>query len=86
MRTHRYTCTRCHGMMIETYSDLLSPDERGEAIFVWRCVNCGEYVDPLVLQNRWAEHGTPPPLLKPARRPVAYHRSRSMTVRQRQAA
>lgn len=42
---------RCGGMMIETYSDLLSPSEKGEDEFVWRCVNCGDYVDRQVLAN-----------------------------------
>lgn len=45
-------CRRCGGMMIETYSDLLSPSEKGEDEFVWRCVNCGDYVDRQVLANR----------------------------------
>ena len=45
-------CRRCGGMMIETYSDLLSPGEKGEDEFGWRCVNCGDYIDRQVLANR----------------------------------
>lgn len=45
-------CHRCGGMMIETYSDLLSPSEKGEDEIVWRCVNCGDYVVRQVLANR----------------------------------
>jgi|GEM_PF-5550630 len=43
------TCCRCDGMMIETYSDLLSPSEKGEDEFGWRCANCGDYIDRQVL-------------------------------------
>ena len=45
MRTQKYDCPRCRGMMVETYSELLSPSDKGEEALVWRCVNCGEYVD-----------------------------------------
>jgi len=48
----RTICPRCHGMMVQTYSDPLSPDEKGELVFYWRCVNCGEYVDRQVIRNR----------------------------------
>jgi hypothetical protein len=47
-----HSCHRCGGMIIETYSDLLSPDESGEDVFGWRCVNCGEYVDQRIFVNR----------------------------------
>ena len=46
--------------MVETYSELLSPSARGKAMFVWHCVNCGDYMDRLVLLNRWDQHRTPP--------------------------
>jgi hypothetical protein len=64
MRKQRHACPRCGGMMVETYSELLSPSDRGEDVFVWRCVNCGDYMDRLVLRNRWAQQGTPPPPLQ----------------------
>lgn len=38
--------------MIETYADLLSPGEKGEDKFGWRCANCGDYFDRQVLANR----------------------------------
>jgi hypothetical protein len=38
--------------MVQTYSDLLSPDEKGEHVLYWRCVNCGEYVDRQVIHYR----------------------------------
>ncbi len=43
-------CSKCHGLMV---SDQAYAAE--EAIFnlsIWRCLNCGETVDPLILQNR----------------------------------
>jgi hypothetical protein len=43
-------CSKCHGFMI---NDRVY--DAGEAIFdlsIWRCLNCGETVDPLILQNR----------------------------------
>lgn len=61
MRTQRHECPRCHGMMVEAYSDLVSPDSAGNDMIGWRCINCGEYVDRLVLLNRWAQQGVPPP-------------------------
>lgn len=52
MTTEACACRRCGGMMIATYTDLLSPGETGEHATGWRCVNCGEYVDHQVLLNR----------------------------------
>ncbi len=57
MQSRRLECSRCRGMMVETYLDVASPDDAGRAVFGQRCVNCGEYVDQLVLQNRWAQRG-----------------------------
>jgi hypothetical protein len=45
-------CRRCGGMMIETYSDLLSPSEKGKDEFGWRCISCGDYIDRQVIANR----------------------------------
>ena len=55
MTNHAHPCRRCHGMMVEAYSDLLSPSARGEDVFGWRCVNCRDYVDWRVLLNRSAQ-------------------------------
>lgn len=38
--------------MCEVYDDLVSPNEMGTEVVGWRCVNCGDYVDELVLKNR----------------------------------
>ena len=44
-------CHRCGGLMTsDQFSDLLNSTE---LLFDgWRCVNCGEIVDDIVLQNR----------------------------------
>lgn len=42
-------CTRCSGMMIRDHA----LDEIGRAEhFVWRCIICGDIVDPIILINR----------------------------------
>lgn len=45
-------CSRCRGLMVvDHFSDPL--DETGEIVFRgWRCVLCGEIVDPLIVRNR----------------------------------
>ena len=45
-------CERCHGfMMRESFLDLR--DDTGQMTFNgWRCVNCGEVIDPVVLTHR----------------------------------
>ncbi|MBH0205004.1 MAG: hypothetical protein HP498_04160 [Nitrospira sp.] len=57
MTTHVQHCNRCGGMMVEVYGDLMSPDEIGMEVVGWRCVNCGDYVDELVLKNRGMQQG-----------------------------
>ena len=45
------TCTRCRGLMVGEYcQDLL---ESGHSrMWAWRCIGCGNIVDPLILKNR----------------------------------
>jgi len=40
-------CYRCGGMMIheKVYSE-------AEQLRIWRCILCGEYIDPVILENR----------------------------------
>ncbi len=40
-------CLRCGGIMVheKVYS-------KAEMLRIWRCVLCGEYVDPVILENR----------------------------------
>ena len=43
-------CPRCHGLMV--YDRVYGPEEIMLELPIWRCLNCGETVDPLILQNR----------------------------------
>jgi hypothetical protein len=45
-------CLRCGGLMVaEACEDVL--DITGKAgLSAWRCVQCGEFIDPVVLHNR----------------------------------
>ena len=49
---HESTCTRCGGLMVHDFClDVLT--SIGESKFdAKRCVQCGEVVDPIILQNR----------------------------------
>lgn len=45
-------CSRCAGLMVEDYSmevDLLEADQK---ILAWRCINCGNIIEPCMLRNR----------------------------------
>ena len=47
VRRHGIRCPRCNGAMVyERFQDML------DLFFAWRCVNCGEIVDPVVARNR----------------------------------
>ena len=45
-------CPRCHNLMVEeTFVDLqVSPSV--SSFTGWRCMSCGEILDPIILQNR----------------------------------
>ncbi len=49
-------CGRCRGLMVaDRFTDLL--DETGQITFGgWRCVSCGEIVDPVIVTNRMRTH------------------------------
>lgn len=45
-------CTRCGGLMVHDFcTDLLS-DKSGLDCPTWRCVQCGDVVDPVIRWNR----------------------------------
>ena len=49
----RVRCPRCDGAMVfERFQDMLT------LFYAWRCVNCGEIVDPVVSKNREPARGT----------------------------
>jgi len=45
-------CLRCDGVMLpERFQDI--QDETGQITFYgWRCVTCGEILDPVIMRNR----------------------------------
>lgn len=51
MRTQGQECARCHGLLVDTYSDVANSDDNERDAIGRRCINCGEYVDRLVLLN-----------------------------------
>jgi hypothetical protein len=46
------TCQRCDGLMVPHRFADVSPDREQLYSEGWRCVNCGEAVDLLVMENR----------------------------------
>jgi hypothetical protein len=60
-------CHRCHGAMaLERFCDLY--DETGQLCFMgWRCLSCGEVIDPVIVRNR-GKRGAAAPLRSNARR------------------
>ena len=51
-------CPRCKGLMVveESFDSIAGGDQAGS--LVRRCVQCGEVVDPVILQNRQLQLGT----------------------------
>ncbi len=52
------TCRRCHGLMV--MDDSVDMDERDglSDVKAWRCVQCGEWIDNVILRNRLIQQGT----------------------------
>ncbi len=55
------TCQKCNGLMIQE----LRPDFATQAA-VFRCINCGLVLDPLIQQNRLLRVGRKQPALDAA--------------------
>jgi hypothetical protein len=85
MRTHVHHCNRCGGMMVEVYGDLMSPDDMGLDVVGWRCVNCGDYVDELVLKNRGMQQGTAPFPIRSAKERAPIQRLAPLSIHRRRA-
>lgn len=55
MVEEKRSCPRCHGFMVPVIfdgSETVVLDRR--ELPGWRCINCGERIDPLILANRLA--------------------------------
>ncbi|MDO8356096.1 MAG: hypothetical protein Q7U76_06890 [Nitrospirota bacterium] len=48
------SCLRCGGLFVPSYTASLERDFIGAPETLWRCVNCGDCVDPEILANRGA--------------------------------
>ena len=46
-------CVRCEGLMV--FDRIYGPDEAIFDLPIWRCLNCGATIDPLVLQKRLSD-------------------------------
>ena len=46
------SCLRCGGLLVPSYMASLERDFIGAPETLWRCVNCGDCVDPEILANR----------------------------------
>ena len=46
-------CLRCGGLLVPSYTASLERDFTGTPVTLWRCVNCGDYIDHDILANRW---------------------------------
>ena len=64
-------CTKCDGFMV--VDDLIDMRESYQPMWMraWRCVACGNIVDPLILRNRLIQEAGALHLLKPAPSPGA---------------
>ena len=48
------SCQRCHGLMVMGEDDFVDMQDGGEQhwLCVWRCLNCGDVIDPIIMQHR----------------------------------
>ena len=47
------SCLRCSGLLVLSYMASLESDVTGKPMKLWRCLNCGDYLDSDILANRW---------------------------------
>ena len=45
-------CLRCGGLLVPSYTASLDREVTGTPVTLWRCINCGDCVDPDILANR----------------------------------
>lgn len=49
---HSDKCTRCGGFMVSHWCMNVNYDAGGMEILTKRCLQCGEVIDPVILENR----------------------------------
>jgi hypothetical protein len=45
-------CLRCHGLMVEERFEDLRGDPQHISFHGWRCVCCGNVIDPVIIRHR----------------------------------
>ena len=45
-------CLRCHGLMVEERFEDLRGHPQHISFYGWRCVCCGNVVDPVIIRHR----------------------------------
>lgn len=83
--TRFHQCDRCGGMTVAVFADVASPDDTGRDVIGWRCVNCGDYVDELVLQNRGMQRGGASVLARSPKERAPMHRVPPLCIQRRRA-
>jgi hypothetical protein len=63
-------CARCQGVMVQDVFEDLDDDTGALSFTGWRCLLCGEIVDPVIASHR---HTRPTPLSGHARKKCAPH-------------
>jgi hypothetical protein len=59
------TCPRCRGLMIGDLFEDIKDDTGRNGFLGWRCVLCGEILDPVIVTNRTVR---PTPMVSATRR------------------
>ena len=49
-------CPRCEGLLIS--DQVYHPEEALYVLSIWRCLNCGETFDPMIVENRTRQEQT----------------------------
>jgi RNase P subunit RPR2 len=47
-----FHCTRCSGLMVPIWLNDVGHDQGSNAIIAWRCIACGEVIDPVIIGHR----------------------------------
>ena len=59
------SCLRCKGLLVLSSMASLEWDLTGRPMRLWRCINCGDCVDPHILANRGKGAGSARPRARP---------------------